>query len=106
MLSKKERFTKEQFSALLSQEGVLVVYNELGTLKYKKGNPRFAVVTSGKNEKRAPLRNKVRRRLYTLFSQEKPGFSGILYVSKKSYGFSFEQTKRAVQELFKKASSS
>ncbi len=104
MLSKGKRFTREQFEAFLAQKGLQSAYNTLGTLKYTKGNPCLAVVTSSKHEKRAVLRNKLRRRVYTLSQQYPLSFSGILYASKQSYSFDYETTKRLFVELCTKAS--
>lgn len=67
---------------------------------------RVAVVTSSKHEKRAVVRNRVRRRIYTIFRNENKTsalpFHILFYVAKKSYSASYADTVTAVTDLIKK----
>ena len=103
MLSKKERLSRVQFSEILTNKGILVVYNNLGTLKYVNTATRaLSVVTSGKHEKKAVSRNKLRRRVYSLFDKENRSIQGILYASKGAYLLSYGEIKRLFNELLNK----
>lgn len=104
MLSKRERHTREQFTALLLAKGLRTVYNRLGTLTYLSGGRSLSVVTSGKHEKHAVARNRLRRRIYGAFQNSPARLSGIFYASKQSYGFTAEETTALAMELFAKAS--
>lgn len=83
------------------------MFNALGTLKYKESPySRVAVVISSKHEKRAVSRNKLRRRLYSLFSQNIKG-SGvtveyIFYTSKQAPRLEYNQIKALFNELLSK----
>ncbi len=101
MLPSKKRLTREQFNIVITSSTIKTVYNRLGTLKYLPTKGGISVVTSGKNEKSAVIRNKLRRRIYTLFA-ENTTLSGVLYVSKQSYRYSFEEIKSLYDDLFKK----
>jgi ribonuclease P protein component len=81
-----------------------VAFNRLGTLKYLTKQGPFAVVVSSKHEKRAVARNKLRRRLYSLFKQKDPQISGILYVSKGVYKAEYPELTTLFHELLTKAS--
>jgi RNase P protein component len=101
MLPSSERLTRTQFPSNASHPPFQVVYNPLGTLKYLPFEGiKVAVVTSSKHEKRAVVRNKIRRRLYTLMR----GLSGIyiLYVSKSSYTMEYKDIQRLWYELLAK----
>ncbi len=105
MLPSKQRLSRQQVTDLLKNPEIKVVFNRIGTLKYVKNleNKRFTVVTSSKNQKKAVLRNKVRRQLYSLVPQgENPSFIGIFYVSKGIYNMSFIDIKRYFHELLQK----
>lgn len=103
MLPSKARFSRSQFSDFLANKGVLVVYNRLGTLKYLPSPfPQLSVVTSSKAEKRAVVRNTLRRRIYTTIGTQKPQIKGIVYVSKQSYGFTSTEVKTLTLDLLAK----
>lgn len=102
MLPSRKRLSRQEFSETLKIR-VFVVYNNLGTLKYhNSGKTLFSVVTSSKHEKKAVLRNKLRRRIYNLVRELDPKISGIIYTSKNSYNLSFDEIKENLYELIKK----
>ncbi len=107
MLPSTKRLTRRQVSSLLETPGLKVVFNRLGTLKYIKttqDKTAFTVVTGSKHQKRAVLRNKIRRQLYTLFDKnEKIAFIGILYVSKQVYDMSYIELKTNLDALVQKS---
>ncbi len=104
MLPKTERLSRAQFSEILTNKGFLTIYNRLGTLKYVPSSTKQAlsVVTSSKHEKKAVIRNKLRRRLYSLFGKEKRAITGIFYTAKGSYAFSYPEIQTLFNELLKK----
>ncbi len=103
MLSQKERFSRSQFSNILKNKDILVIYNQLGTLKYvKSGEKALSVVTSSKHQKKAVIRNKLRRRVYALFGDANPQIKGILYTSKSIYSLEYIEIQRLFNELLKK----
>jgi len=106
MLAKRERMTREQFDSLLSQNSLKSAYNQLGTIKYTPQGAKFAAVVSSKHEKRAVVRNRLRRRVYTLYRQASSPISGILYLSKLSYKFDYETVKKAFNDLLAKTQKS
>ncbi|HEY0980412.1 MAG TPA: ribonuclease P protein component [Candidatus Paceibacterota bacterium] len=109
MLPATARLTRAQCSELLKNPKLLVVFNRLGTLKYllnveMKG---FSVITGSKAQKKAVLRNKLRRQLYSLFAQyykdeAKKPISGMLYVSKGVYELSFSELSLIFNDLLAK----
>ncbi len=101
MLPSKKRLTREQFNIVTKSPAIKTVYNRLGTFKYLPIKGGISVVTSGKNEKSAVVRNRLRRRIFSLITKHTP-FSGVLYVSKQSYRYSFEEIKSLYNDLFKK----
>jgi ribonuclease P protein component len=103
MLSKRNRFTRAEFDAFTSQSGVKTVYNRLGTLQYVSTGHHFAVVTSGKHEKRAVARNRLRRRLYDRFRSTDVALSGILRVSKQSYTLELSELRSLLDSLLSHA---
>jgi ribonuclease P protein component len=103
MLPRKDRFSRAEFADFSAQPGLKTTYNKLGTLKYTLSGHKFAVVTSGKHEKRAVARNKLRRRVYSLFQDQKTPFSGILFASKQSYSFENKDIKTLYTTLLSHA---
>lgn len=104
MLPKTERLSRAQFSEILENKGFLTVYNRLGTLKYLPSGAKSAlsVVTSSKHEKKAVIRNKLRRRIYSLFGKEKRAIRGIFYTAKGSYALGYPEIQTLFNELLKK----
>ncbi len=103
MLPSSQRLSRRQFEEFLKNKGLFVIYNRLGTLKYVHGNPQLAVVTSSKAEKKATVRNKLRRRIYTAFGLTQPSIQGVLYVSKQSYTMTHSDVHTLLHELIGKA---
>jgi len=100
MLPKAKRLKRTDFEVLLSNSNIKIVYNALGTLKYlPSSSKKISVVTSGKHEKSAVKRNKIRRRIYSLFSKQDINIFGVMYVSKNSFNFDFETIKKYFNEL-------
>lgn len=103
MLPSYARLSRSEFENILKNKDILVVYNKLGTLKYlKSSSKKVAVVTSSKHSKSAVVRNKARRRIYTLFGQVQNPIQGVVYVAKSSYTLSFDETKQLFLDLIAK----
>lgn len=102
MLPSNERLSRTQFNQTLTK-GLISIYNHLGTLKYTKSlNRKISVVTSSKHEKKAVNRNKLRRRIYNLFKENKTIINGIFYTSKSSYTLTYTEIKSLFYELIQK----
>jgi ribonuclease P protein component len=112
-----QRLSRSEVTSLLNNPEIKVIFNRLGTLKYQgKFNsdtlhtPKKAaltVVTSSKNQKKAVLRNKIRRQIYSLFrtyinKNKDISVVGILYVSKQVYMLSFNETSSLFEALMNK----
>ena len=109
MLPATARLTRAQCSELLKNPQLLVVFNRLGTLKYLSGleNNGFSIITGSKAQKKAVLRNKLRRQLYSLFAKyykngSKKPIIGMLYVSKAVYELSFSELSLIFNDLLAK----
>ena len=108
MLPSKQRLTRQQFTEILKNPEIKVVFNRLGTFKYlDQLNSRdfeITIITGSKNQKKAVLRNKLRRQLYTVFRNNpyNINISGVLYVSKQSYTFSYQELKDHFYALLSK----
>lgn len=103
MLSSKERISTPLFKEISGNKGAVSVYNNLGTLKYVNGDTKkLSVVVGAKTEKRAVYRNKIKRRVYSIFSKIDIKIHGILYVSKKSATASFSEIKSWTNDLVEK----
>lgn len=103
MLPTTNRLSRAGFTAFTNRSDLKTVYNRLGTLKFTAGTTKFTVVTSGKHEKRAVVRNKLRRRVYSQISVKKPSITGVLYASKQSYTLSFDEIKTLLDRLLQDA---
>jgi ribonuclease P protein component len=106
----KARLTRAECSTLLTTPSLQVVFNSLGTLKFVKtvSNKGISIITGSKQQKKAVIRNKLRRRLYTLFCQfynnsEKTPVIAMLYVSKHSYTFTYDVLEKEFNALLTKA---
>lgn len=103
MLPKNKRYTRKQLNAFLSINDKRSVYNSIGTFTFVKESGPIAVVSRKTHEKRAFVRNKARRRLYTLFGATALTFSGVLYLSRQSYTLPFDDIKKHFANLMEKA---
>ena len=107
MLPSNKRLSRVSFSVFLGSKDLKTVFNQLGTLKYKKSlTNQASIVISSKNEKRAVYRNKLRRQIYGVFREyfklNPENHQYVLYVSKQAPNFSFQEIKTTLNELFKK----
>ncbi len=111
MLPSNQRLNRQQITIFLADPTTKVVFNRIGTLKYRKTptNSALSVVTGSKNQKKAVLRNKARRQLYSLFRQymlknkDNMPLQGMVYVSKHIYGMSFNEIKANFYALLEKS---
>ncbi len=105
MLPSSQRLSRKQINDFLKNKDIKVVFNKIGTFKYY-GTPTSAltVITGSKQQKKAVLRNKLRRQLYTLFGKQtlKVPISAMLYVSKQAYDMSYADLKQYLYELLQK----
>lgn len=109
MLPSKQRLSRTDFTAFVAQKDVRSVYNQLGTLKYRKSPIlKVSIVISSKHEKRAIYRNALKRRLYSLFSvyikDSLAAGQYVLYCSKQASKLSYSDIKPLFDELIKKTS--
>lgn len=109
MLPATARLSRAQCSELLENPKLLVVFNRLGTLKYLSGveNKGFSIITGSKAQKKAVLRNKFRRQIYSLFAKyykddSKKPIIGMVYVSKSAYELSFSELTLIFNDLLAK----
>ncbi|MEK7227945.1 MAG: ribonuclease P protein component [Patescibacteria group bacterium] len=107
MLPSKKRLSRHEFTKFLAQGGSKTVFNSLGTLKFKEAETnQVSVVISLKVEKRSVYRNKLRRRLYSIFAEyfrKDPETKHlILYVSKQAVNIKYQDLKIQLDELFRK----
>jgi ribonuclease P protein component len=102
MLPSQKRLSRLEFDQFLKKDHQ-VVFNRLGTLKYQgEKGLKVSIVTSSKHEKSAVLRNKLRRRLYSLFRLHSPSLYGVFYVSKHAYTMEYNEIKDLYNDLLKK----
>ena len=107
MLPSQKRLSRPAFSVFLASKELKTVFNAIGTLKYQKNViDKASIVISSKNEKRAVYRNRLRRRIYSLFGNVFKETDNknlyVLYVSKQATSFTYEDLRRLFYELFKK----
>lgn len=109
MLPSSERLTRAQCSLLLIDPQIRVVFNRIGTLKYRYNttNKGLSVVTGSKQQKSAVRRNTIRRQLYAIFTEyykntARVPVTGMLYVSKQVYDLSFEELRSLFNDLMAK----
>ena len=107
MLPSKKRLSRADFSKFLVSPGAKTVFNQLGTLKYKEaGISQASVVVSSKIEKRAVYRNRLRRRLYIIFSLFLKDLSKprqyVLYASKQAKTLEYKELKSLLYDLLQK----
>lgn len=109
MLPSSQRLSRQQVTDLLADHQLKVVFNRIGTLKWVYA-PIYGltVVTGSKQQKKAVLRNKLRRQLYSIFdsyqkkSQKHLQIKGILYTSKQLYEIPFSELKDNFYALLSK----
>ncbi len=108
MLPKKYRLTKENDFKIIVKQGKSFFIKELG-IKYFKNNldySRFGFIVSTKIDKRATVRNKIKRRLreivYQNLSKIKPGFDILILTKPEIKNLDFLQLKEKLEKIFKK----
>lgn len=105
MLPKQNHLSRILWETLKKKQGSRSVFNTLGTLKYyPKDTTHLAVVVSSKHEKKAVSRNKLKRRINTIFSKNYKTLKGVFIVfpSKQAYNLSYEAIRQQAEELFNK----
>lgn len=105
MLPSQKRLPRKEFIEISKNTSTKSVFNSIGTLKYRpytKG--KASLVVSSKVEKRAVGRNKLKRRIYTLFKKyiDQKDIAYILYVSKEVKELNFKGLAEKLDELIKK----
>jgi ribonuclease P protein component len=103
MLPKKSRFNRSGFSVFGTTPGIQTVFNRLGTLKYiPSTTTQYGVVTSSKHEKLAVVRNRLRRRVYTLFGRLPLKLQAVLFASKHAYTMEYAEVETLFNDLLSK----
>lgn len=108
MLPKKYRLTGQQNFKKIAKKGKCFFIKEL-KIKYLKNNlthPRFAFVVSSKIDKRATVRNKIKRRLREIVFQNlkkiKKNLDFLIIVKPEVKNLDFWQMKEILEKAFKK----
>jgi ribonuclease P protein component len=111
MLPKIHRFTSRKDFAEVKEKGRLVPGRFWGMLVLKRKNnspSQFGFVVSKKVDKRAVVRNRLRRQLagaiLTLVPEIKPGWGIIFLVKKSLIGQEFTEIKNETARCLKKLS--
>lgn len=78
------------------------VYNRCGTIKYIPGTGKTAIVISSKQEKRAVYRNRIKRWVRNIFSQNRKDVDFIFYPSKAVYSLEYIDFKVLFDDILKK----
>lgn len=108
MLPSNKRLDRNSFKSLSESRNINTVFNRIGTLKYVKNTDkyRFSVVISSKKEKIAVKRNKLKRRIYSIFENYYKNnnnfIHGILFLSKDAYLMEFSSLKTYIYEILDK----
>lgn len=109
MLPRKYRLTGQRNFKLISGDGKALFLKELG-IKYLENNlnnSRFAFVVSTQIDKRAVIRNKIKRRLRSIIYQKlkeiKPGFDVLILTRPGVKNLQFQEIKEKMEEVLKKA---
>jgi ribonuclease P protein component len=110
MLPSNQRLSRDQVTSFLKSPEIKVIFNRLGTLKYLNQSNNvhstntITVITGSKQQKKAVLRNKIRRQIYTAFRKNPYNISieGMLYVSKQSYELSYQEITDLLHALLSK----
>lgn len=108
MLPQIHRLIKEKDFKILARRGKSFFIKELG-IKYLKNNlthPRFGFIVSNKIDKRATVRNKIKRRLREIVHQNikrvKPGFDFLFLTNPEIKNLDFWQIKEKLEEILEK----
>ncbi len=109
MLAKPYRLTKDKDFERLAREGRAVYGGEL-MLKWRLNNlkqSRFGFVVSKKVDKRAVVRNKIKRRLRAIvrenLSKIRPGYDVMILTRSEIKNLTFMQLKNKIDDLLIRA---
>lgn len=109
MLPKVYRLVGQKNFKKIATEGVSIFLKELG-LKYLANgtdNSRFAFVVSTQIDKKATVRNKIKRRLREIIHQRllkiKPGFDLMFLTRPAIKSLEFQELSKLVEQLLLKA---
>jgi len=109
MLAKPYRLTKDKDFERLAREGRAVYGGEL-MLKWRLNNlkqSRFGFVVSKKVDKRAVVRNKIKRRLRAVvrenLSKIRPGYDVMILTRSEIKNLTFMQLKNKIDDLLIRA---
>jgi ribonuclease P protein component len=108
MFSQKYRLRLETdvMRAIRSKRGAFDAACGVKFVENALGNPRFVIVVSTKVDKRAVVRNKIRRQYREICKMFIPGLSACdiaLLVSKPALGLSFQEMRERLEKTLKKA---
>jgi len=108
MLPKKYRLIKNNDFAEVAQKGKAVFGREI-SLKWTENNlsfPRFGIVVSLKVDKKATIRNKIKRRIRNILKNDLPffipGYDFLILTRKGAQDLDYSQIKSKLLGLFKK----
>lgn len=111
MLSKEFRLAKKKEVEAVFRRGKFARKDFLGLKCLKKNSeekPKIAVVVSLKVEKRATLRNKLKRQIREIIRKNLPqiekGYHIVIFAYNGASEQSFGQIKKNLEELLKKSS--
>jgi ribonuclease P protein component len=109
MLKKSYRLRKNKEIKKVIENGLSVFNKEIG-IKFIKNNllnSRFCFIVSSKIDKRATVRNKIKRRLREIIRQNlekiKPGFDIVIFAKVGIKDLDFFQLKEKLEQLLKKS---
>lgn len=100
MLSKKKRFTKEDFEGKRPKVFFRSEIFDIAALTLT--TQKFACVTSKKTLKRAVDRNLIKRRIFSVIQEISPSFeySLVFYPKKSSPTLPYSQLREEIQKAF------
>lgn len=109
MLKSENRLKRLEFESFLGSKTRLIP-GKIGLFKFAPGRNKFSIVISSKNCKKAVLRNKIKRRYYSIISKYIQNFkkpiNGALFTSKEVKNMSFLEFKNQLIDLLNKANES
>lgn len=108
MLAKQYRLTKNKDFARIAKKGQSIFSSELG-IKWIKNNladSRFGIVVSLKIDKKAVIRNRIKRMFRAILKENlsrfKRGFDFLILVQPKLKGMNYYQIEDKLLSLLKK----
>lgn len=108
MLAKQYRLTKNKDFEKVTKEGQAIFSREIG-LKWIKNNlsvSRFGIIVSLKIDKKAVVRNKIKRRIRAIIFQNlktiKSGYDIIIITKPEIKNLNYWQLKNKIEQLLKR----